>query len=407
MLYTSENAVKLIGEMGEAPIVKKTANGEMITLSIRASMISCWIDDQGARQSREKTTWHRVVSFQSRVIGRAKQLARGTKVAIVGYLDSRTFIENGSERHIHEIIAEELQTLKPRPPISLPILQTEGSVARLSPCPRAAWLESDRLMNAPSHRTTPSGEKVAMTEDQRIWAVSALLSEYVKSPSLRHIRDPRFLSKLASEVVRKIDQGNSIWRKWDGQREVLLKSAIGCWIPLADLHDFLNHMPGPALTVTDVSQRLKALEEEPYISYPDERFQPSCVTIYEREKAEGTELPAIIGLLRDHVEHEEVRLREEQQSRYQQWREEDRIAREQRLLSGADCKWTQLQKSKCWFCRANGRTYRLSPAEDKLWTLCRVNSASDHEKGILIGRYQRRGDATKVVAEAAYRPEPR
>jgi hypothetical protein len=245
-----------------------------------------------------------------------------------------------------------------------------------------------------------------MREDERVWAVKDLLLEYVKSPSLRHIRDPHSLSKLAQEIVRRIDRGNSIWRKWDGQREVLLKSAVPCWIPLEDLRDFLNRMPGPSLTTTDVAQRLKGFEEEQHWEYPNEELQPGCLALYEKEKAEGTELPAIIGLLRDHVEREEERLRVEQQERYQRWREEDRLAREQRLLSGADCKWTQLQESSHWYCRANGRTYRLSPTQDKMWNLYRVNSPSADEKGALIGKYQRRGDATKVVAQAAYQPEP-
>jgi hypothetical protein len=131
------------------------------------------------------------------------------------------------------------------------------------------------------------------------------------------------------------------------------------------------------------------------------------VALYEKEKAEGTELPAIIQLLRDHVEREEDRISVEQQDRHQRWREQDRMAREQRLLSGADCKWTQLQKSQCWYCRTNGRTYRLSPTKDKMWNLYRVNSTSDDEKGALIGKYQRRGDATKVVVERAYQPEPK
>jgi hypothetical protein len=60
-----------------------------------------------------------------------------------------------------------------------------------------------------------------MREDECIWAVKELLLDYVKSPSLRHIRDPYSLTKLAQEIVRRIDRGNSIWRKWDGQREVL------------------------------------------------------------------------------------------------------------------------------------------------------------------------------------------
>jgi hypothetical protein len=48
----------------------------------------------------------------------------------------------------------------------------------------------------------------------------------LKSPSPRHIRDPHSVIKLAQEIVRRIDRGNSIWRMWDGQREVLLKSAV-------------------------------------------------------------------------------------------------------------------------------------------------------------------------------------
>ncbi len=115
-----------------------------------------------------------------------------------------------------------------------------------------------------------------------------------------------------------------------------------------------------ALTTTDVAQRLKAFEDE-LSTYPDDELQAGCLALYEKEKAEGTELPAFIGQLRDHVEREEERIRTEQHERYQQSREEDRVAREQRLLSGADCRWTQLQRSQHWYCRANGRTYRPRP----------------------------------------------
>jgi hypothetical protein len=129
-----------------------------------------------------------------------------------------------------------------------------------------------------------------MKEDERIWAVKALLFEYVKSPSLRHIRDPHFVTKLAQDIVKRID------------RE---KSAVGCWIPIEDLRQFLNQMPGPRLTTTDVAQRLRVLEDEGHHEYPREEFQAGCLALYDKEKVEGTELPAIIGLLRDHVEHEE------------------------------------------------------------------------------------------------------
>jgi hypothetical protein len=245
-----------------------------------------------------------------------------------------------------------------------------------------------------------------MTEDERVYAVKEILFDYVKSPSLRHIRDPHSVSRLAREIVTRIDRGNSIWRKWDGQREVLLKSAVPCWIPIEELRDFLNGMPGPSLTTTDVAQRLKAFEEE-CSDYSQEEFQSGCLALYEKEKALGTALPAIIGLLRDHVNQKEERLRIEQETRYQQSLEEERIQREQRLLSGADCTWTQLPNSPNWYRRTNGRTYRLSPTKDKMWNLDRVTSATDNEEGALIGKYRRRGDATKVVKDMAYKPEPR
>ncbi len=246
-----------------------------------------------------------------------------------------------------------------------------------------------------------------MNEDERIWAIKELLFDYVRNPSLRHIRDSHSVNRLARDIITRIDRGNSIWKKWDGQREVLLKSAVGCWIPIEDLREVLNGMPGPSLTPTDVVQRLKAFEEEQYHTYPKEELQPGCSALYEKEKADGTELPAIIGRLRDHVDREEERLRVEQDERYRQWREQDRIAREQRLLSGVDCGWTQLQGSTHWYCRSNGRTYRLSPASDRMSNLYRVNAVSDEEKGILLGKYQHRGDATKAITLIAYQPEPK
>jgi hypothetical protein len=246
-----------------------------------------------------------------------------------------------------------------------------------------------------------------MAEDERIWAVRDLLFDYVKSPSLRHLRDPHSVSKLAQQIVKAIDRTNHLWSKWDAERELVLKSAVGCWIPVEDLYEFLNRFPSPKLTMTDVAQRLKAFELEPYASYPNEELRAGCMSLYEKEKAQGTELIAIIGLLRDHIESEEERLRGESQERYRRLREEEQTAREQRLLSGADCKWTQVKGSAPWYYRANGRTYRLSPTKDKMWHLCRVHAVSDDEPGILIGRYRTRTDATKVVREAAYKPEPR
>ncbi len=246
-----------------------------------------------------------------------------------------------------------------------------------------------------------------MREDERIWAVKQLLFEHVKSPSLRHIRDPHAVSTLARNIVSRIDRANAIWQKWEGQRERVIKSAIGSWVPVEDLRDFLNSMPGPLLTTTDVAQRLRALEEEDSFRFPREELRPGCEALYEREKAQGTELPAILGALQEFIETEVARLRAESEQRYRQRQHQEQIAREQRLLSGADCKWTRIRSSPNWYCRANGRTYRLSPVKDKKWSLSRVQSTSDDERGAEIGTYGGRGDASKVVAQMAYQPEPR
>jgi hypothetical protein len=123
-----------------------------------------------------------------------------------------------------------------------------------------------------------------MPEDERLQAIKHLLFNYVRSPSLRHIRDPHAVIVLANEIMRVVDGRNSAWLKWDEQRENLMKSAVGCWIPFDDLRDFLNGLPGPALTTTDVSQRMRAFEDEDYFSYPKEALQPGCLAIYDLRK---------------------------------------------------------------------------------------------------------------------------
>jgi hypothetical protein len=243
-------------------------------------------------------------------------------------------------------------------------------------------------------------------EDDRVWAVKQILFDYLKSPSLRHMRDPHSVGRLAQEIVKRLDRGNTIWRKWDSQRETLLKSATACWVPVEDLRDYLNGMPGPKLTTTDVAERLRLVEEAQYET-PTDDLRASCRELYDLEKTEGTELPAIISRLKDHVTDGEVRLRTERQDQYKKMREEQRAAQEQRLLSGADCNWTQLRNSKNWYCRKNGRTYRVSPTKDNMWRLDRVAAAADEEPGGLIGKYRGRGDATKALADLAYKPEPK
>lgn len=245
-----------------------------------------------------------------------------------------------------------------------------------------------------------------MSDDDLLQAVRSSLFDYVKSPSLSHIRDPYGINKLAQEIVRAVTGGNPIWRKWDATREAVLKSASDCWIPTEDMRDFLNQMPGPALTLTDVKQRLRAMQEEDYLSLPDEDQRAACFAIFEAEKAQGTELPAIIGAVQEYIAEESMRRHREEREAWDRRREAERVALEQRFLSGADCKWTSVNGSTEVYCRVNARPYRLVRGPDKKWRLTRVEAVDDAD-GVLIGTYATRGDATKALTQVAFLPEPR
>ncbi|OYZ12960.1 MAG: hypothetical protein B7Y35_15710 [Sphingomonadales bacterium 28-64-96] len=233
-----------------------------------------------------------------------------------------------------------------------------------------------------------------MGDEEAVALVVGTLSRYVSSPSLRHIREPQFVRDVAREIVKKLLRRSRVWKKWEGEREPFLRSAANCWIPVEDLRAFLNDLPGPSLTMTDVAERLRAIHEE---------VREGCLALYQREKADGTELPAIVGALQTYVEEEEQRLRLERQARLDAARLAEKAALELRYTSGADCKWTPVNGSKALYCRVNGRSYRLSPTLDKRWELHRVSSLDD--KGILVGRYAKRADVTKALSQVAYQPD--
>jgi hypothetical protein len=113
-------------------------------------------------------------------------------------------------------------------------------------------LRSPRMERPSRNRRSPQkqGRRATggeMPEDERLQAIKHLLFNYVRSPSLRHIRDPHALIVLANEIMRVVDGRNSVWLKWDERREKLVKSAVGCWIPFDDLRNFLNGLPGSVL----------------------------------------------------------------------------------------------------------------------------------------------------------------
>jgi hypothetical protein len=244
-----------------------------------------------------------------------------------------------------------------------------------------------------------------MFDSDRAGAVRRLVTSYLRSPSVSHMRDPHSIDQLVEQILGAIDREPSVWRKWLGERETFLEAAAPYWLPLEDLRDFLNGLPGPPLTLTDVEQRVRAINEAPFTSRRDEELRPGCEALYAREKAEGTELAAIVGALEDFVYFEGLKLEAARADARRQRIEDERLALEQRFLSGADCKWTAIQRSPELYTRINGRAYRLNPTKDKRWELYRIQSVEDC--GTRIGLYGSRGDVNKVLAKLAYDPEPR
>lgn len=241
--------------------------------------------------------------------------------------------------------------------------------------------------------------------DPRLSAILGILGEHVSSPSLRHIQDARQLQRTAGRILRRLDGGADPWRKWLPARDKLIHAAAECWIPLADLHAALCELPGPPLTQSDVSARLISLWEDCH-SEPEKKSREGCEALYEREKAAGTELVAIVVLMGRYAAEEDERLRlaagEERRLR----KEERAAELRELLLSGADCPWTSFDGTGDAYCRANGRLFRLRRAGDRRLEMHRVGAVED-SAGRQVGRYQARADATKAVEQAAYRPEPR
>jgi hypothetical protein len=236
--------------------------------------------------------------------------------------------------------------------------------------------------------------------------VRHLLFKHLESPSLRHLRDPKQVDRLAEKIVSAVEQSSPLWGKWDPVRGDPLKASAKTWIPIEDLVAFLNGLPGPPLTRTDVVQRLRAFQDEPYAAlYPDDRVKDACLARYAAELEAGTEMTAIIGDLQEFAEEEEKRLDRERQDQWQAAQQAERLALERRFLSGADCKWTPLAGSKAIFMRKNGRAFRLSPTNEKRWALHGIEEPTD--TGDLLGVYATRGAASKVIDKIAYEPELR
>jgi single-strand DNA-binding protein len=107
------NKVILIGNLGNDPEVRSTANGStMTTISVATS--ESWKDRQTGQQ-QERTEWHRVVFFNRLAEIARDYLKKGSKVYIEGSLRTRKWQDNnGQDRYTTEIMGNEMQMLDGR-----------------------------------------------------------------------------------------------------------------------------------------------------------------------------------------------------------------------------------------------------------------------------------------------------
>ncbi|KZZ71899.1 single-stranded DNA-binding protein [Oleiphilus sp. HI0128] len=131
------NKVILIGNLGQDPDARMTAQGSAVTNLNIATDES--YKDKNSGQMVPKTEWHRVVMF-NRLAEIAKDyLRKGSKVYIEGKLQTRKWQDqSGQDRYTTEIVANELQMLDSKQGgFDQPQAATQGGY-QTQPAPQAA-----------------------------------------------------------------------------------------------------------------------------------------------------------------------------------------------------------------------------------------------------------------------------
>lgn len=102
----SVNKVIIIGNLGQDPEVRATANGTAVA-SFSVATNERWKDAQGAKQ--EHVEWHRVTLWGKLAELAGQYLAKGRAVYVEGRLQTRKWQDKGGqERWSTEIVAREL-----------------------------------------------------------------------------------------------------------------------------------------------------------------------------------------------------------------------------------------------------------------------------------------------------------
>ncbi len=112
------NKVIIMGNLGQDPEVKYTANGNALA-NITIATSETWRDKNNGEQ-REKTEWHRVVLFGKTAEIAGEYLRKGSQVYVEGQLQTRKWQDqNGQDRYTTEVVVQwptgQMQLLGGRP----------------------------------------------------------------------------------------------------------------------------------------------------------------------------------------------------------------------------------------------------------------------------------------------------
>lgn len=104
------NKVMLIGRLGADPEVRYTPGGATVA-NFNLATNRVWKDKEG--NSKEDTTWHRVVVWNKLAEIAKEYVKKGNRVYIEGRIQNRSWEDqNGQTRYITEVVATQLQMLE-------------------------------------------------------------------------------------------------------------------------------------------------------------------------------------------------------------------------------------------------------------------------------------------------------
>lgn len=103
------NSVRLIGNLGDDPKVRKLDSGKTVAnLNIATNEI--YRDNQGNKQS--ETTWHRLVAWGKQAEIIENYVKKGSEIAIEGKLTNHSYEDkNGDKQYVTEILVNSILLL--------------------------------------------------------------------------------------------------------------------------------------------------------------------------------------------------------------------------------------------------------------------------------------------------------